>query len=121
MFISDEKSALVWLYSFINIPQDYSAIYTAYHKMQPLTDDKIPELRELLDQNFIFEDGEYRRPYTEDERIQIEARREKDLARSFEQILTAARTSNRKLKEVRKEAIILGFTQAYRKSALRIL
>ncbi len=114
LFISDEKSLLVWLYQFLETSKTYSDIYTASRKIISGVEDEIPELRELLDQNFIIENGNYRRPRTREEEEKIEAQRQRNLLRSFEQILTAARTSNRKLKEVRKEAIILGFTQAYR-------
>ena len=59
------------------------------------------------------EEGKYRHPYTEEERQMVEAQREKDLLRSFEEILHMARTDSKKIKEVRKEALILGFTRAY--------
>ncbi|CFX06388.1 DNA methylase N-4/N-6 [Syntrophomonas zehnderi OL-4] len=113
LFVTDEKSLIVWLYQFLETPQTYSDIYTASRKMISGVEDEIPELRELLDQNFIMENGSYRRPRTREEEEKIEAQRQRDLLRSFDQVINAARTSTKKIKGVRKEAIVLGFTQAY--------
>lgn len=112
LFVTDEKSLLVWLYQFLETPQTYSDIYTASRKIISGVEDEIPELRELLDQNFIMENGSYHRPRTREEEEKIEAQRQRDLLRSFDQIITAARTSTKKIKGVRKEAIIIGFDQA---------
>lgn len=49
---------------------------------------------------------------TEKEREAVEEQREKDLEKAFDAILKDAR-SGKKLKEVRKEAVIHGFTRAY--------
>jgi hypothetical protein len=64
LFVCDEKSALAWFYEFLESPQAYTDIYTAYSKNLTAGDDAIPELRELLENNFIFENGHYRRPQT---------------------------------------------------------
>lgn len=113
LFITDERSLLVWLYQFLESPQTYSDIYTASRKIISGIHDEIPELRELLDQNFVFENGRYRRPRTKAEEEKIEAQRQRDLLRSFEQIVNKARTSTKRIKGVRKEALIAGFTLAY--------
>lgn len=113
LFVTDEKSLLVWLYQFLESPQTYGDIYTASRKVITEIEDEVPELRELLDHNFILENGAYRRPRTRAEEEKIEAQRERDLMRSFEQILSVARSSTKKIKNVRKEALMLGFTQAY--------
>jgi len=113
LFISDEKSLLVWLYQYLESPQTYSDIYTASRKIISGVEDDIPELRELLDQNFILENGSYRRPRTREEEEKIETQRQRDLLRSFEKIVDIARSSTKKIKGVRKEALIVGFTLAY--------
>ncbi|MDD2340693.1 MAG: DNA methyltransferase, partial [Methanosarcina sp.] len=64
LFVNDENSSLIWLYNFLKIPRTYSDILTAYNQVITSIDDEIPELRELLDNNFIFENGIYRRPLT---------------------------------------------------------
>jgi len=112
-FVSDEKSLLIWLYQFLGTPQSFGDVFTASRKVITDNEDEIPELRELLDQNFIVEKGTYRRPHTPAEQEKIEAQRERDLLRSFDQILNLAKTSSKKIKGIRKEAVILGFTQAY--------
>jgi hypothetical protein len=48
------------------------------------------------------------------EKEKIEAQREKDLARAFENILSQARTGTKRIKSVRKEALLYGFEKAYR-------
>lgn len=113
LFVTDEKSLLAWLFQFLESPQTYSDIYTASRKIISGVEDEIPELREILEQNFITEKGSYRRPRTREEERKIEAQRQRDLLRSFDQIINAARSSTKRIRGVRKEAIILGFTQAY--------
>ncbi len=110
--VGDEKSAIAWLYNFLDEPKEYNEIFTASRKITAGVDDQIPELRELLVRNFIFEDGLYRRPMTEQEKDTVAKQRERDLEKAFEAILSEARRGKR-LKEVRKEAIIYGFTKAY--------
>ncbi len=114
LFVSDERSALAWLYNFLERPRTYTDIYTAYSRALVQSDDAIPELRELLDNNFVLENDRYRRPQTEREREAIEAQREKELARAFERLLAEVRSGVKRLKGVRKEALIFGFTRAYR-------
>ena len=113
MFISDERSALVWLYYFLSEPQTYSDIYTEYHKVAATAEDTIPEVKALLDASFIMDAGKYRRPLTEKERNTVEEQRDKDLDRAFAQLLEVAQSSGKKLKDVRHEAILHGFTKAY--------
>jgi len=47
------------------------------------------------------------------EKETIEAQRERDLARTFDRLLAEAQSGGKKLKGVRKEAVIFGFTKAY--------
>ena len=49
---------------------------------------------------------------TEKEKEAVAEQREKDLDKAFDDILNDAR-SGKKMKEVRKEALIYGFTKAY--------
>lgn len=113
LFVNDEKSSLIWLYNFLEVPKKYSDILTAYNQVITTLDDDVPELRELLDTNFIFENGMYRRPLTDKERIEKEEMNEKELLKAFDKILLQARSSSKKIKSIRKEAIKLGFTRAY--------
>ncbi|MDN5313308.1 MAG: hypothetical protein PWQ68_2282 [Thermoanaerobacteraceae bacterium] len=114
VFVVDEKTAMIWIYNFLETPKTYSEIYTASRKAVSNVQDEIPEIKELLDNNFIFENGAYRRPMSLKEKEKIEAQREKDLARAFENILSQARTGTKRIKSVRKEALLYGFEKAYR-------
>ena len=87
LFIADEKSALVWLYTFLSENRAFSDIHTAFTQLANIQGDNVPELRELLEQNFIFENDKYRRPKSEPEHIQISDKREKALLREFESLL----------------------------------
>lgn len=113
LFVNDEKSALIWLYNFLNGAKTYSDILTAYNQVVTSIDDDIPELQTMLQTNFVFENGVYRRPLNEKEKEAKEEQSEKELLRAFDRILNEAKTNKKKIKTVRKEAIKLGFTKAY--------
>ncbi len=113
LFISDENSALIWLYNFLDNPKTYSDILTAYNPATTNIDDDIPELQDLLETNFVSENRMYRRPLTDKEKEAKEEQSEKELLRVFDNVLTEARNGSKKIKTVRKEAIKLGFTKAY--------
>lgn len=113
LFVSDENSALIWLYNFLNYQKTYSDILTAYNQVVTNIDDDIPELQNLLETNFVFESGMYRQPLTEKEKEAKEEQSEKELLRAFDKVLSEAKTGSKKIKTVRKEAVKLGFTKAY--------
>lgn len=62
MFVTDEKSALIWLHNFLNEPQSFSDIHTTFTQLVNIHGDEVPDLKDLLEQNFISKDGLYRRP-----------------------------------------------------------
>ena len=109
MFVIDEKSALVWLHNFLNEPKSFSDIHTAFTQLANIQGDEVPDLKELLEQNFIAENGLYRRPKSEPEHNQVIEKREKQLIRQFESLLIQAQTEKKKIKSIRKEAVQLGF------------
>lgn len=113
LLITDEKSALTWMYYFLAKPRNYSAIYTEYQQVATTTDDAIPELKELLDNNFILEDGKYRRPLSESEKAEVEKNHEKELERAFNKLLKQAKEGKGKIKNVRREGLVYGFTKCY--------
>ena len=114
LFITDEKSALLWLYNFLLEPKSFSNIHTAFTKLSEISGDLMPDLKELLDNNFIFDDGKYRRPQSDSERLTINEKRERELMREFESLLLEAKGSKKKIKDVRKEAILHGFEICYK-------
>lgn len=114
LFVNDEKSALVWLYNFLSEPKTFSDISTAFNQLANLQDDDVPDLKEMLEQNFILENGEYRRPQGETEYNTLTEKRQKNLRREFETILVEAQTQKGKIKLVRKEALAYGFELCYK-------
>jgi len=112
LFISDEKSARLWLWNFLETPQTYDAVYTAFVKALQTPEDEIPELKVMLDEGFVRTNSMWKRPDALT-REELEQRRRERLLRQFAEYLEAARSGQR-LKEVRKEALVEGFTEAYR-------
>lgn len=114
LFVTDEKSAIVCLYHFLAQPKSFSDISVTYNQLANIQDDQVPELRDLLEENFVFEGGLYRRPKSEEEHNQITEKRQKHLWKEFETILIQAQTERKKIKEVRKEALTYGFERCYK-------
>lgn len=114
LFVTDEKSALVWLYNFLAEPKSFSEISVAFNQLANIQGDTVPEMREMLEQNFISEDSKYRRPKSEPEHNQITEKRERILLKEFESLLIVAKTEKKKIKEVRKEALVFGFEVCYK-------
>jgi DNA modification methylase len=113
LFVSDERSAIAWLHHFLAAgPQTYSDIYTAYAKALQTSDDQIPELKQLLEETCVQVNGHWKRPdaLTAEE---LETRRRDRLLRQFNDYLREA-AAGQKLTDVRKEAILTGFEEAYR-------
>ena len=116
LFVSDERSALIWLHAFLDKPKGFQTIHPAFHKVASIAGDKVPDLRELLDSNFIREGDSYRRPQSEDEKLTVNQKRERELMREFESILLEAKASKKKIKEVRRQALLYGFEQCYKQN-----
>lgn len=114
LFVSDEKSALIWLNAFLDTPKSYSEISTAFNKIATSINDAIPELKNLLDENFISENDQYRRPTSEREKLPIAEKRAKALLKDFDSILLEAANSKKKIKSCRKEALAAGFEHCYK-------
>ena len=110
--ISDEKSAIIWLAQYLQDPKTYDEIFVEFSKNLLTSDDKIPELKIILEENFGTEMGKYRLP-SDIERIEKEDVRDKRLMKEFNEILQEAQ-SKRKIKEVRKEALLHGLMKLYK-------
>ena len=113
MGISDEKTAIIWLSQFLKESKTYDEIYNEYVKKLMVTPDKIPELRDLLNENFVIENGRYKLP-THFEKNKIEEIRVKKLDKDFNIILNSVKNSKSKIKELRKEALLYGLTKLYK-------
>ena len=112
LFISDERSARQWLWNFLATPQSYSDIYTAYIKALQTSEDELPELRTMLEEGFLPVGNQWRRPDALTQ-AELDKRRQERLLHQFAEYLATAK-GGRPLKEVRKEALVAGFTEAYR-------
>ena len=115
LFVNDEKSALIWLNAFLDKPKDFSQISTAFNKIASLMNDAIPELSDILEENFVKENGQYRRPVSEKEKLPLVQKRQKNLLKEFDLLLLEARNSKKKIKTCRKEALAAGFEYCYKK------
>lgn len=119
LFVSDERSALLWLYNYLQIPKPFSEIHTAFTQIAAIQDDEVPELLQLLEDNFIKENNVFRKPTSEEEHRSVNTKREKALLREFESLLLRAKSERRKIKEVRKEALVHGFEVCYKNKRFR--
>jgi DNA modification methylase len=114
LFISDEKSARQWLWDFLGEPKYYDEIYTAFVKALQTSQDQIPELKEMLEESFVRTNGDWKRPdaFTQAE---LDKRRQERLLRQFNEYLDKTKAGQR-LKEVRLETLVVGFTECYRQN-----
>lgn len=119
LFISDERSAITWLHHFLaDGAKSLTEVTNAYFKApRNIDEDQIPELQQLLEETCVQVNGHWKRPdrLTAEE---LEARRQERLLRQFDDYLRQAR-NGQKLEDVRKEAVMAGFTRAYRQKQFR--
>ncbi len=117
LFITDEKSACQWLRRALDpqqggTPQTYAELSNAFKKeAHALPYEAMPELRDLLEQNFIQDESteRYRLPDPGQE-ADLYALREKDLLREFATYLKG----KGRLKTFRLEAVRAGFSRAWK-------
>lgn len=117
LFVSDEKSAIGWLYQQLDAqhgdgPQTYQELMPKF--MQELKaverHEKMPELAVILEENFLKDDeGRWYIPDTSKEG-DLAKLREKNLWREFESYMN----SKGKLKLFRSEAIRVGFSRLWK-------
>jgi DNA modification methylase len=113
IWITNEKTAIIWLANFLRIPKEYSEISIEYNKSLMTSDDQIPELKNILEENFVTKDGKYVLPSI-NEKKEREDIRNKRLTREFNEILKEAK-SGKKITEIRKEALLHGLMELYNK------
>ncbi len=119
LFVADEKSALIWLNTFLSEPKDFQAIHPAFTKVVTLGNDKMPELKDILHENFVYKGDKYRRPRSEDEKLSINEKRGKALLHEFDELLIEAKASKKKIKECRKQAVLYGFEYCYKRERFK--
>ena len=116
IIVSDEANGIQWLKNQLHDePKTYQELQPEW--MQAINGvrkgDILPELKDLLDENFIeTEDGKWRLPNIQDD-VDKEALRTKALLREFKHYVELAQKPKGKLKEVRVEALRAGFKDCY--------
>ena len=112
LFVSDEKSAIAWLYQQIDTPQTYAEIQPKFMKEVRSIEkhERLPELSILLEDNFLQDDqGKWYIPDVT-KAADVMKLREKKLIKEFEEYLN----STGKLKQFRTEAIRVGFAKLWK-------
>lgn len=116
LLVTNEGEGILWLREELKKPQTYSELQPKW--MQSITawrkGDAQPELRQILEENFIMEaEGKWRTPNTE-EAADREILRNKALLREYARYEEAIKGNKpKKLKEVRVEALRAGFKAAW--------
>lgn len=119
LLVTTEAEGLLWLKAKLSgNPQTYQDLHPQW--MQAITairkGDILPELKVILDENFIQEaDGRWRVPDMNEAKDR-EALRTKALLKEFDRYITELSTAKtKKLKEVRLEALRAGFKSCWEK------
>jgi len=116
LFVNDEKSAIQWLRQLLDPAlggqsQTYQEIQPQFlRQLHQARHEALPELSELLEQNFLQDDLD--RWYTPDpnKASDLEALRQKALLREF----NSYREGRKRLRQFRTEAVRAGFAHAWR-------
>lgn len=112
LFVTNEKSAIAWLYQQLEDPQTYAELQPKFMQEVKAVDkyEAMPELQVLLEENFI--QDEKKRWYIPDLKKEgdVAKLREKKLWKDFEGYLS----SKGKLKSFRSEAIRVGFARLWK-------
>lgn len=116
IIVSDENNGIQWLKNQLrDAPKTYQEIQPEW--MQAINGlrkgDILPELKQLLEENFIeMENGKWRLPNMHDD-VDKDALRTKSLLKEFKLYVEAANKPKAKIKEARVEALRTGFKQCY--------
>lgn len=112
LFVTNEKSAIAWLYQQLDTPQTYAELQPKFMQEVKAVDryEEMPELSVMLEENFIQDDkGRWYIPDRTKEG-DIAKLREKNLWKEFEGYMN----SKGKLKLFRSEAIRVGFSRLWK-------
>lgn len=112
LFVTNEKTAISWLYQQLDTPQTYSELQPKFMQEIKTVDkyEEMPELQVLLEENFLQDEkGKWYIPDVTKEG-DVAKLREKNLLKEFEGYLA----SKGKLKLFRSEAIRVGFARLWK-------
>lgn len=117
IFIDSEASGIAWLKRNLDTPKTYQEIQPDWMKdmVAPKKGDTIPELRAILEENFIEdEEGRWRVPNAE-KAADLEILRNRRMLKEFNLYLEQARKPRAKrMKDVRLEVLRYGFKEMYK-------
>lgn len=119
LFISSEAEGIAWLNNRLkDTPKTYQELQPDWMKdmIPPKKGDRLPELLDILEENFIKdEDGYWRKPDAE-KAADLEALRLKRMAKEFALYLEQARKPKAKrMKDCRLEVLRYGFKDCYKR------
>lgn len=116
LYVGSEAEGIEWLKRELKEPKTYADLTNPWNTAQitPKKGDKIPELKTILEENFIEDgDGRWRVPDPEKE-TDLEKIRNRRLAHEFKAIVEMALKPKSRIKDARLEALRYGFKEAYR-------
>lgn len=117
IFIGSEADGIAWLNNKLqDTPMTYQDLMPEWMKdmIKPKTGDIIPELITILEENFISEDGRWRKPDPE-KAADLEALRNKRMAKEFATYLEfASKPKAKRMKDCRLEVLRYGFKECYK-------
>lgn len=110
MVVTDERSAIQWLYNQLSTPQTYQEIQPKFVKeLHQLRYEKMPELTDMLEENFLqHEDGRWYVPDI-NKASDLAKLRKKRLLKEFEEYMKGTG----RLKAFRTEAVRAGFDRCW--------
>ena len=116
LIVSDEANGIEWLKQLLKEPKTYQEISPEW--MQAVNGlrkgDVLPELRDILEENFIEdESGHWHVPNLE-KQIDLEKLKHKSLMKEFNLYKEMAQKPRARIKEVRVEALREGFKQCFK-------
>ena len=119
LLVSNEKTAIAWLYQQLDTPQTYAEIQPKFMQEIKTVDkyEDMPELSVLLEENFLQDENE--KWYIPDvtKEADIAKLREKNLLKEFEGYLA----TKGKLKLFRAEAIRVGFAKLWKDKNYKLI
>lgn len=119
LIVSNEKTAIAWLYQQLNTPQTYAEIQPKFMQEIKTVDkfEAMPELAVLLEENFLQDDkGKWYVPDITKE-ADVAKLREKNLLKEFEGYLV----TKGKLKLFRAEAVRVGFAKLWKDKNYKLI
>jgi len=122
LFVIDEQSAIQWLRQELSDlghgPETYSDLQPRFlQQLHQEKYEKLPELREILEQNFLRDEQERWYVPDPDRQSDLEALRQNALLREFSEYLRG----RGRLRVFRGEAVRAGFSQAWRERRYEVI